>query len=881
EKLRQGEIRKVLLMYPTIALMNDQRRVMDELARLTGQQVGHIQGGMHRSALIAQLNKPVIVATPDAIYWFFQKNVKYSGLMIYGLSLIDEVVLDEAHLFNGLALRNIFHLKQRMTQLAAMVGRSQRWHILTATPTEQLKELSAGAKIVTGRSKCGPVQVTFLPPPQKREDRATVLTQAVTEALQNGANKVLLVFNSAAAAHGLFDKVRGKQPDLPVELLQRFGMISWEALRQWLTAENINSKTITAIANWVEREGPYHLIDLKAGTKAEIPAEKLVAKTGQILHYLGRQIRNAAYAAGPDLLQDIERQLRQQNKAVQALWQPIQSQVAGKGDLTPDMVKQTLNNYLTNISQTLETSWADEAVSVTAPDFPELTSPLKQAGLALELANYISRRLQYTLELDDEAARSVQISQKVLDKRPVALRWLSEQRLIEDKAELQVLQAKVAKALQENRLPVETRHIATWGETGIPAVIYTGQMSRRDREGLIEVFDDDETLPRAVLVSTPAVEVGVDFKAEVMVTEECNGNGFLQRFGRVGRTGQGQARVIVLLNKGQTWVQLQQRSHPQMSREDFSTMIIDPQAPTDPARSLFPDRTYAAFSIYQEATHWLVNQQMGRIGQQLNTHIFSDPLVAGLGRQMIEADVSFAYGLRGSMPGVSLLGGNSNNPFYVFSKVENGKLIASNSPFEIAQAQVGYTAFLYTKAHSQIVADLKKTLAAGQVMYYWLDGRWHMATGYGITESYKDGYLFFRNVFKSDMNVMRQKLNSPNPRAQAVARLGEALNLLETPHANLILGQGDVFLERRDKKAGYTIGPVEDYLDTPLVLPDQLWLHIIGDANEIRARLSEAGLDDLSEVHYPPDTEDNILLLDQVAGGCFYIYERLVADAAR
>ncbi|RME73376.1 MAG: DEAD/DEAH box helicase, partial [Chloroflexi bacterium] len=32
EKLRQGEIRKVLLMYPTIALMNDQRRVMDELA---------------------------------------------------------------------------------------------------------------------------------------------------------------------------------------------------------------------------------------------------------------------------------------------------------------------------------------------------------------------------------------------------------------------------------------------------------------------------------------------------------------------------------------------------------------------------------------------------------------------------------------------------------------------------------------------------------------------------------------------------------------------------------------------------------------------------------------------------------------------------------
>jgi DEAD/DEAH box helicase domain-containing protein len=134
-KLTTDRIRRILLMYPTIALMNDQRRVMDRLAALTDQEVGHIQGGMRRTALISALNKPVIVATPDAIYWFFRKNIKYSGLLIYGLSLIDEFVLDEAHLFNGLTLRNVQHLKSRIMALANGVKLFQPGRLLPWTPS--------------------------------------------------------------------------------------------------------------------------------------------------------------------------------------------------------------------------------------------------------------------------------------------------------------------------------------------------------------------------------------------------------------------------------------------------------------------------------------------------------------------------------------------------------------------------------------------------------------------------------------------------------------------------------------------------------------------------------------------------------------------------
>lgn len=101
-KLREGRIRKVLLMYPTVPLMEDQHRVMDTLAAITGLQIGRLQGGMSRTELMATLNKPVILATPGD--WFFRKNLKYGALLLYGLALVDEFVLDEAHLFNGLML---------------------------------------------------------------------------------------------------------------------------------------------------------------------------------------------------------------------------------------------------------------------------------------------------------------------------------------------------------------------------------------------------------------------------------------------------------------------------------------------------------------------------------------------------------------------------------------------------------------------------------------------------------------------------------------------------------------------------------------------------------------------------------------------------------
>jgi superfamily II DNA or RNA helicase len=875
-RLATGRVNHVLVMYPTIALMNDQRGVMDGLATLTGQEVGEIRGGLKRTALIAALNKPVILATPDAIYWFFRKNVKYAGLLIYGLALIDEFVLDEGHLFNGLTLRNVQHLKNRILALADVLGREPRWHVLTATPTQTLRDLVPQAQQITGESKCGDVQVTFLPPVEPRE-RSETLSQAVNDALASGARKVLLVLNSAAGAHRLFEDIRGGQPTLSVDLQGRFATVPWGTLHSWMIEEHVRTETISAIAHWLNRNGSYTLADLRAGDRVRVATDLLMEKSLHFLLRIVRQIKDAAYAAGreaagPEFLRQVTQRL--QNQDARALWGEVQGELAPGVD--PNAVKDALNAYLTKRGDALAEVWPDDTMTITAPDFADLAASLIAAGLPNKVGNALTCYLRYGVGLDDEQAEQARKAQAALNKRPIDLRWLGKEWLIEDAEQRETLARQLDAALENGALDVETRHIATWGESGVPTLIYTGQMSRPDREGLIEAFDG---LDRAVLISTPAVEVGVDFKADVLITEECDGNGFLQRLGRVGRTGEGDAEVRALVREGESWARLQRRHRAQMTREDFSRMIIDPDAPTEPDRSLFPDSTYAAASIYQDATHWVINRQMGRIGQRLNAVMFPQPEVGTLARQMEQADVPFAYGLRGTMPGVSLLGGGGGSPFYVLSKVHDQDLAPSSSPFEVAQAQMTYTRFLYSRGRWDIVVDCTRTLNASRAMFYWLNGGWHISTGYGVAEILLRALDFIDAYFQGDVAAMREQVAGvQNPHIQEMLRLRDALALHGTPQSRFILGQGDVFLERVDREVRVRI-PVKDRLGNPLVLTDQLWLYLGGDTNEVWKLLQAQGLDDLSEVHYPDREAEALVLLDEVAGGCFTIYESLVRDA--
>ena len=56
-------------------------------------------------------------------------------------------------------------------------------------------------------------------------------------------------------------------------------------------------------------------------------------------------------------------------------------------------------------------------------------------------------------------------------------------------------------------------------------------MSKHNRDGLVELFGK---LEKAILISTPAVEVGVDFDADTLITEECDGMRFSSVLGVLG-----------------------------------------------------------------------------------------------------------------------------------------------------------------------------------------------------------------------------------------------------------------------------------------------------------------------------------------------------------
>jgi hypothetical protein len=877
-KLKTECIRKALLMYPTIALMNDQRQVMDTLAEITGLETGQIQGGMSRTKLIAALNKPLILATPDAVYWFFQKNVKYSGMLLYGLALVDEWVLDEAHLFNGLMLQNLRRLKDRLVHLSEMLGRKPRWHILTATPTPELRALTQG-KRVDGASKCGNVQVTFVGPLADYKERDSTVCQVAEDALANSKRKVLVVLNSARGAHYLFNEVKGSPPALTPEQWLRFGNMVWKDLRPWLQASGLD-KTIEPIETWLGREMPFYPVDLAKGMSVSLPTDKLMASLTDFLEGKVRLLVGLAYEAvrsNEMAVTGVHKRLPGRGRATRAVW----NAVAGKTDTddSPDNIKACLHRWVEGVTDQLDEMWSD-SIEDTPPDFRQLRSNLNTAGLGTDLAELAVRNLLHQVPLTPDDVGGVKPPGSSLDKRNVYLRWLLWPSVIPTGDLRTELEKKLKAALANRVLEPKSPYVATWRDSGVPVVLYSGKMSKRARDGLVELFGALEE--QAVLISTPAVEVGVDFDAEVLITEECDGNGFLQRFGRVGRSGD-LGEVTVLLRNPGVLPRLRDASS-EMSREEFSRFIVNPDDPTKAEHSLFPARAYVPDSALIGAVHWLINEQIGEIGIRLNQAMFpSDAKAVNLARKMQIAAVPFRYGLRGTLPEIALRDGAGGDPFYVLSRVHNIHLRPASSPFEAARAETGYGRFIYLPFGWHVSVDWEQTIECSEYLLYRLDGEWYVAAGAGIVRDYLESTGSHlsqwvkpaRALWRKEPDRARELLKSQRHKRpfDLLARLGTAVLLHNTPAGRLLLGQGPIYLRREGKEDGAP-EPVETALGEPISLPDQMWLVILGNKEDALARVDRLGLRDLEEL-YTDDKGQYIVLIERLAGACLYAYERL------
>lgn len=847
--LQSGEIRRVLFMYPTLALLDDQRSVMEKLAAILDMPVGEIKGGMSRSELVAALNCPVILATPDAVYWFFRKNVKFNSLLIYGLAQVDAFVMDEAHLFSGLSLRSLTLLKERILALARQLGKQPHWHILTATPHEELHALTTNGVPVEGKSKCGTVGLVLLEPRDSLADGRAQMRSAVNKVLQQGAKKVLLVFNSAAEAHSVFHRYGKKEAELPLKIKQAYGRVWLPALKKWMQEEGLADEAVTEIRKTAVSKFSIPLFELDKEGCVVIRTDTVFAAVAELLsHQVERAIQK---------IQDEETVF--QTKTVADM---LAKQFGGEGNT--ETAVSHLQQWITERLERLETIWDINDIEVDTPHAYRIQDDLKAAGFSEKTSEQLRQLLQRAIKISPYQVKKWGYLPKSFRSRQVRLSWTVSQ--ISDPGERAYFQELLDSPIALARLPVDFPHVGLWADSDVPVVLYSGKMSKADREGQIQLFD---ALERAVLVSTSAVEVGVDFDADVLITEQCPGPDLLQRFGRIGRRDGMQGRVILQIHNRQAYFKLRQKLQEStaLSREAFSEIITE----------LFPPRRYLSGSVFLDATHWLVNDQLGQIGKTLNEAMFT-PDVAQLAMEIRRAGISFVFGLRGTMPQVGLRDGVTLSPFYALRKINNAQLWPSDSPFELAQADVSYNQFIYQPAEWDVIVDLNTTLAHSQVLFYMRNGRWQAQIYPGIANDYKTAMApANKRLVEKVLSLIAeqpekyQQLISQNP-DHLVARLGLTIEQLSINRRRLILGFGDLFLKRLHKEGITDV--LEDAFGTPLKLRNQTWLLIVGNVTESKHHLEQLDFLGVEEL-IPIDCDSNsMILVESMVGATFQVFEQ-------
>lgn len=841
--LKNKEIKRVLFMYPTLALLDDQRRVMEKLARITHLQVGEIKGGMTRAELITALNCPVILATPDAIYWFFRKNVKFKSLLIYGLAKIDAFVLDEAHLFSGLSLRSLTLLKERILVLAQQLGKYPHWHILTATPHEDLRALTTDGVEIHGKSKCGAVGLELLEPRDNLANGRSQMIATVNKVLEQGANKVLLVFNSAAVAHDTFHRYGKGIPEFSEELKRKYGRVWLSSLRKWMIEEGISEDASHQASNSFPTHTTVCLQDLDKNGSVKLKSEELMAVLTNLLE---AQIQTIVSS-----LQNENEKLR--DKLAKKLWEAVLLNQNDEKTVSQARLQQWLSERMVQ----LEEVWQISEIVVNTPNAFRLQDDLEEAGFPSELSKEIHQRLLHTVKLSSWQLKQWGHLPKTMRSRQVMLSWAVKQ--VADPEEQTYFQEMLTDPIAFDRLQVNFPNVGLWADSNVPVILYSGKMTKAERDGQIRLFDE---LERAVLVSTSAVEVGVDFDADVLITEQCPGPDLLQRFGRIGRREGVQGRVILQVHEQQAFFKLRQKlqEFPTLSREVFSGVVTE----------LFPPRRYLSGSVFLDATHWLINDQLGRIGNVLNEAMFSLE-IAQLAMEIRRAGLPFAFGLRGTMPQVGLRDGVTLSPFYALRKINNTQLWPSESPFELTQANMTYTQFIYEPAEWNLIIDWQNTLQDSQALFYELNGHWHLQTGRGIAEDYFRAYGRMRKILHLLDNEQEQyeQLIAKQPQHPLI-RLGLSLQQLRTEKRGLVLGFGNVYLKREDFHN--KPHPIEDIFNTALKLADQTWLFILGNELEIKRNLERLGFSDTEELMQIKCDDKGVILVETMVGAVFQVY---------
>lgn len=112
----------VLALYPAKALLHDQERKWQEAIQGTNLKVSVIDGGVEVSQRAARLaQSQIILMTPDVLHAWLMSKLDQTEIRAF-LATLDMVILDEAHIYDGIFGTNMAYLLRR---LRAVSGVSQ------------------------------------------------------------------------------------------------------------------------------------------------------------------------------------------------------------------------------------------------------------------------------------------------------------------------------------------------------------------------------------------------------------------------------------------------------------------------------------------------------------------------------------------------------------------------------------------------------------------------------------------------------------------------------------------------------------------------------------------------------------------------------------
>ncbi len=611
-------LRRIALLYPTRALLEDQATVVLRIAELCGLrgEVSYIIGGMKRTEVLHALTHRIILATPDALYWFFRKTSKYSALLMYSLTFITDFLLDEAHLMGGLSASNLRHFLEKIAFFREKYLNypAARLHVLTATPTPSSNLLVEGVSPIHGRSKVGTVDFSV----RLLRDRGSIefWETEINEQRKEGFRRLIVVLNSARKAHQIFDRTREHViglPDLPGGRAP-FAVLL-DSIREFITGGSAEQKDILL-----------SFLDTK-----KAPVSKVIKAAGS-LEWTMDDWDVVLEQAGVDV-PSIDRCVLERLESIEGV---------NNAETWAALWKDLRDVFAPEVLSSLKTAWEHHLVR-------------PGAELLIRIPDIVSNQ-------------AVSEWERVLTTANIEGRSLKEWR----------------RQIAEH---VTHPYIRFWDTT--PMFLYTGGMSSNDRDGMISCFNSD-AFEQAIMVSTQAVEAGVDFDADCLLTEESDASAILQRFGRVGRrNATGTSARVILFTSGNTLGRLRDALSEVMQREDFSRVIAE----------CCKNRGFLGNSEYVDAMHAEIFRQIGVSGR---SWVRSLPFTE---RVMRDSRIKWAYGLRGIGASVQLSSGVMREALSVLPLINNKELIAAESPFVLAYAEVDFDTIACRKWSGRIVVD--------------------------------------------------------------------------------------------------------------------------------------------------------------------------------